>query len=144
MSGANVDDLIVWSGCCCQIASFYCEWPSCLGCQQKTVCCCIENQALYCKLPVAGITPPGVSVHVLVFWFTQWYSNWTLIIRFRWFLRYCRNIAFATTLSATSLLRRPAANRLVNAVALIVDARSLVTKKSRVSWISTVLTAASM
>lgn len=80
MSAAPVDDLIPCSAHCCTISSLFFEWPACFGCANKGVCCCIENESICCKFPVAGVTPEGVSNFFLDIQIDIWMHGYSLYI----------------------------------------------------------------
>jgi len=50
--GVDSADLIACCALCCTTCNLYCKWPACLGCHTKGGVCCIEIEALMCKVGV--------------------------------------------------------------------------------------------
>lgn len=47
---AGTNDLTPFMGCCCGVCSFYFVFPDCIGCWSKGTLCCLDIEALCCKV----------------------------------------------------------------------------------------------
>merc|ERR1712178_516571 len=57
----NEADLIILEGCCCYYQALYCKMPECIGCSEKSECCCCVTQWC-CKIgtkPLMCNAPEG-------------------------------------------------------------------------------------
>jgi len=50
--GVDSKDLIACCALCCIAQNLYCKWPACIGCHQKGDACCIQVEAVCCKVGV--------------------------------------------------------------------------------------------
>ena len=57
----NKSDLLPFLGCCCTIASFYYEYPSCIGCSGNFDCLIISSEWRICKMKEGKVTNYRIS-----------------------------------------------------------------------------------